>query len=117
MNSDFETFHIKCDGAHMPETVSNYHPLDRASVHALLEKAKENRTNLEIYHPGTTNSICIRLCQGIEGMTCPNPGGGEVCDRENRLSIKYIDWLNSLCQRCVAEMTNEIFGLMRRPSW
>jgi hypothetical protein len=64
--------------------VSDYHPLNKEEIAALLMVAQSTMD------PATINSIHIRLCQGIEGYTSPRPRRGVIAAYERAVSELYL---------------------------
>jgi len=83
--------------------------LDSVEVSALLAL---NNEDLEICRQA--NEICLRyvtkLQEGIRGIKCPREIDGRVADRENTLSVLFVNFLRA--HQVDSGLTNKLYCIM-----
>jgi hypothetical protein len=75
------------------ETVANHHPLTLEEVSMLIQLAYALRTNDQ-----KVADIQERLRQGIMGMTCPQPAGGEIGRRIAIIDKLFTKAMENYCK-------------------
>ena len=95
--------------ANQDDTVSIYHPLSLADITYLLSQALSCRPD----QAAKANSIAIRLGQGIPGLTCPHPPGGNVMKTLHHIQTLYFAWYEGERGE-IAMVAQQLWALMQR---